>query len=131
MSYQNSSHIFGRPTFKFSIRQLLPGRDLLDWSRNKVLFLALGKVSLLVIALTMGLQFGMSSMVSRLDSSITALEDQRHSLVDENIMLRAKRAIAYSPENIEKLAAERLGLHVRQNGQVARYNRATGEFVYN
>lgn len=131
MNYQNSSNVYSRPAVKFSIRQLLPKRDLLDWSRNKVLFLALGKVSLAVVMVTMAIQFGVTSMISRLDGSIVGLEDTRHSLMDENIILRAQRAVAYSEENIEKLAAEKLDLHAKQDGQVAWFDRTTGVFVYN
>jgi hypothetical protein len=137
MSYHDSSQIYGRPTVygrpaaKFSVRQLLPGRELLDWSRNKVLVLAVGKVLLLVVGLTMVLQFGIASLITRLDGDITTLKDQRHQLVDDNIMLRAQRAIVYSPENIQRMAAEQLGLRQQKEGQVAHYNRATGDFVYN
>ena len=53
---------------------------------------------------------------------MTAVDTQRHELIDKNIGLLAQKAGLYAPERVSRLAADKLSLYAAIPGQIERIN---------
>jgi len=109
-----------RPMMSSPMRQQLRQKAV-GLIGQKVLWIAAGKVLLLFFPLLFLVYFWLSSSAERNAATILAAEEGRSVLTDENIILRAKRARLYSPENLNTMAANQLALYVPGKGQVTRF----------
>ncbi len=71
-----------------------------------------------------------SSAAGRINESIIVADNYHHELMDRNIELRAMKAQLRNPEQLQELVAEKLSLYVHTKGQVGKYNRRKGYFIY-
>ncbi len=71
-----------------------------------------------------------SLLVASTERSVVSLDSERGKLETENITLLAKRAMAWGPDNLEKLVSKKLDLAPAAKGQVAVFDRNRGTFRY-
>ena len=85
---------------------------------DKVLWLSVGKILLVLCPLVLVVNLWLASSFHNLDASVKEVESARHELMDKQIRLRAQKAQLFSPEQIQMIAAERFSLHVPEKDQV-------------
>jgi hypothetical protein len=119
-----------RSIAKIGGRQQVGSRDLFDLSGWLVLWRPVGKILLMIFPVVLVIHMFIASAVTNTDQKITMLDNQRYELMDKNIELLALKAKLWAPENIEKLAGEKLALYADSGDQVGRFNRRNGTFVY-
>lgn len=130
MNYNNSTEAYMRSIAKIGGRQQVGSRDLFDLSGWLVLWRPVGKILLMIFPVVLVIHMFIASAVTSTDQKITTLDNQRFELMDKNIELLALKAKLWAPENIEKLAGEKLALYADSGDQVGRFNRRNGTFVY-
>ena len=89
-----------------------------------------GKILFFVLPIVLAVNMYVSSSVSKINKSIVAVDNMHHELMDRNIELRAMKAQLRNPEQLQKIAAEKLSLYVHTKGQVGKFNRRKGYFIY-
>lgn len=130
MNYNNSTDVYMRSIAKIGTRQPVRSLELFDLSGWLVLWKPVGKILLLLFPLLLMVNLLISSAVSNADSSIAGLDNERHKLMDKNIELLASRARLWAPENIRKLAGEKLALYENSGDQIGHFSRKKGMFIY-
>ncbi len=130
MNYNNSTEAYMRTVAKLGRRQSLRLLDFFDLPGWLQLWKPVGKILLVIFPLVLIINILVGSAVSNVDHSITAVGNHRHELMDKNIELLARKASLYSPDSIEQMAGERLGLYKSTDAQVGVFNRGTGTFIY-
>lgn len=130
MNYNNSTEAYMRSIAKIGGRQQIGSRDLFDLSGWLVLWKPVGRIMLMIFPVVLVIQMFIASAVTNTEQTITMVDNQRHELMDKNIGLLAQKASLWAPENIEKLAGEKLALYADSGDQVGRFNRSNGTFVY-
>lgn len=130
MNYNNSTQAYMRSIAKIGGQHQVGTRDLFDLSGWLVLWRPVGKILLMIFPVVLVIQLFIASAVTNTDQKITMLDNQRYELMDKNIELLALKAKLWAPENIEKLAGEKLALYADSGDQVGRFNRRNGTFVY-
>ncbi len=130
MNYHNSSQTYLQSAVKIGIQQHGRSRELFDLSGWVVLWKPVGKIMLLILPIILGINMFVASSVTDTDRLLTAVDDQRHELMDKNMELLARKARLWSPTNMEQLAGEKLALHSSAKDQVGRYSSRTGSFIY-
>ncbi len=83
-----------------------------------------------LLPLVLAVNLYVVSSVSKINDSIIAADNNYHELMDKNIELRAVKARVRDPEQLQKLAADKLSLFVHSKGQVGKYNPRKGYFIY-
>ncbi|GAB6193203.1 hypothetical protein [Desulfocastanea catecholica] len=129
MNYNNSTEAYMRSIAKIGGRQQIGSRDLFDLSEWLVLWKPVGRIMLMIFPVVLVIHMFLASVVTNTDQTITMVENQRHELMDKNIGLLAQKASLWAPENIEKLAGEKLALYAHSGDQVGWFNRSNGNFV--
>lgn len=119
MNFQNTTQLsYIRPVTNIGVRQHLQPRDVLDLPGGLVLWKAVAKVLLLLLPLVVTVNLFLSSAINDVGSELTAIDNQRHELMDKNIGLLAQRAQLYAPERVGQLAAQKLSLYSAAPGQI-------------
>lgn len=130
MIIHSSSQTYIRPNVKVGVRR----RVRANGRTNLVLDLqglkALGRGLLIVLPVFLAINLFVGSSIDSIEHSISVLETKRQELEDKNIQLLAQKARKYAPDNVEKLAGEKLSLYATGKKQVGRFNRRTGTFSY-
>lgn len=110
------------------IRPMMSSLMRRQWRQNtfgllgpKVFWVAIGKVLLVFCPLLLLVNFWLSSAANRVAGEIQVAEEGRYLLMDENIRLRAERARLFSPEYLDKMAANQLALYVPEKKQITRF----------
>ena len=130
MNYNNSSETYMRSVAKIGSRQNFRPRELFDISGWLVLWKPAGKILLMIFPLVLVINMFVASVITDFDRSIVSVDNQRHELMDKNIEMLARKARLWAPDNIQKLAGDKLALQVNSGDQVGRFNRRTGTFNY-
>ncbi len=131
MNYNNSTEIsYLRSVVKIGIRQHSRPWDLFDLSSWLALWKPVGKVLLIIFPLVLVVNMFLASAVTNIESSIINVDNQRHELMDKKMELLARKASLWSPVNMQRLAGEKLALHVESGDQVGKFDSRTGTFVY-
>ena len=120
MFISQSAQTYIRPVMASPMRQQLR-QKILGLIGPKVLWIAAGKVLLLFCPLLFLANFWLSSSADRIAVALLDAEKGRYVFMDENIKLRAERAHLYSPEYLDKIAANQLALYAPEKGQVSRF----------
>jgi len=84
----------------------------------------------LLFPLVFAINMYVGASIGKVDKSIVMVDNEHHQLMDKNIELRARKALIRGPEQLQRLAAEKLALYVHTKGQVGRYNYRKGYFTY-
>ena len=116
MNVHNPAQSFFRPIVNTRFRQQLRRQKTL--TMDKVLWLSVGKLLLVLCPLVLVANLWLASSFRNLDTSVKEVEGVRHELMDKQIRLRAQRAQLFSPEQIHMIAAEKFSLHVPEKEQV-------------
>ena len=122
MNFHNTSEAYLRPVTNIGIRQHLRVRDARDLPGGVVLWRAVAKVSLVLLAIVLAINLLLASVIGNIDRSLVAVDNQRHELMDKNIELLAHKARLGAPDNVLQLAAEKLALYTASDDQVERFN---------
>ncbi len=131
MNYNNPTEMsYMRSATKIGMRQLFGPRDLVALSSWLVLWRPVGKVLLIILPIVLIINMFLTSAIANIDHSIVNVDNQRHELVDKNMELLARKASLWSPANMQKMAGEKLALHVGSGDQIARFDKRTGIFIY-
>lgn len=129
MNYNNSTEAYMRSIAKIGGRQQIGSRDLFDLSGWLVLWKPVGRIMLMIFPVVLIIHMFIGFAVINMDQAISSIDNQRHELMDKNIELLARKASLWSPENIGKLAGEKLELYADSGDQVGKFNRRNGTFV--
>ena len=116
MNIHNPAQSFFRPMVNTRFRQQLRRQKTL--TVDKVLWLSVGKILLVLCPLVLVVNLWLASSFHNLDASVKEVESARHELMDKQIRLRAQKAQLFSPEQIQMIAAERFSLQVPEKDQV-------------
>lgn len=119
MNFQNTTQLsYIRPVTNIGVRQHLQPRDVLDLPGGLVLWKTVGRVLLLLLPLVVTVNLFLASTIHDVGSEITAIDNQRHELMDRNIGLLVQKAQLYSPERVGQLAAQKLSLYSAAPDQI-------------
>jgi uncharacterized protein (DUF58 family) len=118
MNVHNPAQSFFRPMVNTRFRQQFRRQKTLSWSGNRLLWLSIGKILLVLFPLVLVVNFWLAASFRNLEVSVQAVENARHELMDKQIRLRAQRAQLFSPEQIQLIAAEKFALHIPEKEQV-------------
>ena len=118
MNFHNPAQSFFRPMVNTRFRQQFRKQKSLSWSGNRLLWLSIGKILLVLFPLVLVVNFWLAASFRNLEVSAQAVENARHELMDKQIKLRAQRAQLFSPEQIRLIAAEKFALHIPEKDQV-------------
>jgi hypothetical protein len=118
MNVHNTAQTFFRPMMNTRFRQQFRNQKALSWSGNRMLWLSVGKILLILFPMVLVVNFWLASSFKNLEVSVQAVENARHELMDKQIKLRAQRAHLFSPEQVRLIAAEKYALHVPEKEQV-------------
>lgn len=130
MNYPNSNQSYFRTATKIGARPQIGRKRALLIFGGAIPWLAIGKTVLVVLPVTLVVNILISSAVSNLDQSISVLQSRQQQIEDRNIDLLAQKARVWAPDNIEKLAGEKLSLYSPSEGQVGKFDRNTYTFKY-
>lgn len=109
---------YGRPMVNTRFRHQLRRQRVFTWSSDKVLFVMVGKILLVLLPLVLAINLGLGLWSSHLSATIRNIDNTHQVLMDKQIKLRAQRAQLYSPEQVQLLAAEKFSLHVPGKDQI-------------
>jgi hypothetical protein len=118
MNYQNSMQYIAQPALDLKFRQTLRRRKALDLPGGNQLWLSSSKAALVVLAIMFCLNLWLGFAVTKSNTSIQAIEANRHQLKNEEIILLAERAILMSEKQVRKQAGAKLALYVPGKEQV-------------
>ena len=118
MNYQNSMQYIAQPALDLKFRQTLRRRKALDLPGGNQLWLSSSKAALVVLAIMFCLNLWLGFAVTKANTSIQAIEANRHQLKNEEIILLAERAILMSEKQVRKQAGAKLALYVPGKEQV-------------
>ncbi len=104
--------------------------EAIRFSVNPLIIKKLMRVVLFVVPAALICNLICSVMIHGLESDIEMLNRQRAALETTNVTLLAKRAMAFGPDNMEKLAKEKLNLVRAEKGQVGVFDYRYGFFRY-
>ncbi len=85
------------------------------------------KVLLFLLVPVVATNIFIGALIRNADRSISVAENKKYELRLENFRLEADREYLRSPEQIERMAGEKLSLY-KPKGQVIRYNSRRGTF---
>lgn len=125
MNYHNTTEAYLPPVINIGIRQHLQGRDarnLRNVLGGLVLWRAVGKVALVLLPLVMAINLLLASAIDDIGLSFSAVDNQRHELMDKNIELLARKARLGAPDNILQVAGDKLALYSASGDQIERLN---------
>ncbi len=88
------------------------------------------RIGLVMVCAALVCNLVCSLLVASTERSVASLTEQQSKLETENITLLAKRAMAWGPDNLEKLVSKKLDLAPAAKGQVAVFDRKRGLFRY-
>lgn len=128
MIFHDSAQSYARPVSKIGVRQHLARGSAWELPGGAILWKAIGKVALVVCVATISVNMLFGAYKGHLATVATAVEGQRHELMDRNITLRAARAGMLTPQSVELVAGKALSLYAPQEGQRYIYNRVRGRF---
>jgi hypothetical protein len=111
-----------RPVTNLGVRQQLQSRGVLDLPGGLVLWKAVARIMLLMLPFVLAANMFFASMINDIERSLTAVDNQRHELMDKNIGLLAQRAGLYAPDRVSRMAADKLSLYAASPGQIERIN---------
>jgi hypothetical protein len=118
MNFHNPAQLYSRPMVNTRFRQQLRRQRVYTWSADKVLFLAVGKILLVLLPVVLAINLLFATWSSHLAASTEKVDNVHLVLMDKQIKLRAQRAQLYSPEQVQLLAAEKFSLHVPGKEQI-------------
>jgi len=118
MNFHNPAQYYSRPMVNTRFRQQLRRQRVFTWSADKVLFVSIGKVLLVLLPLVLALNLLFAVWSNHLAASVVKVDDVHQVLMDKQIKLRAEKAQLYSPEQVQLLAAEKFSLHVPGKEQI-------------
>ena len=123
MFFQSTAHSYVCPMLDTRRRQPLFVMEKLKSLLGEKLFLqAVAKLLLIVLFVVLVAQLWMGIVMDNIDESIRLAGQECHLLYDENIALRTEKAYLHSPQNIEKMAAEKLAMFVADDKQIRHIN---------
>jgi len=128
MIIHNSTESYTRPTVNIGVRQQLARRNAWDLPGGALLWKGIGRVAVGVCVVTVTVNLLLGAYSSHLTSKAAVLEEQRHQLMDTNIILRATRAGMLTRQAVEAAAGKALSLYAPEEGQRFKYNRSKGRF---
>lgn len=88
------------------------------------------RVALFVVPITLVCNLVCSSLISGTEQEIAMIAEKKAALETTNITLLAKRAMTWGPDNMERLAKEKLDLAPAKKGQIGVFDRRIGIFRY-
>lgn len=89
-----------------------------------------GKAALLMLPLVLAVNLCIASAITSIDHEISAMDNQRHELMDKNIEMLARKARLWAPENVREMAAGKLSLYGGAEKQIGKFSRRKGTFIY-
>ena len=132
MNINNTSQPYIRSVAQVSAGQHASGLRIRTGKipRDSAFWLPVGKTLLLLLPLVLAVNLYVVSSIDNISESIIAVDNRHHELMDQNIELRAMKAHVRAPEQLQRLAGEKLSLYVHKKGQVGKYNPRKGYFIY-
>ncbi len=130
MNFNNSFQPSVSPAAQVTVGQRSQGLRIGKLPSGITLWRPVGKTLFFLLPLVLAVNLYVVSSVSKINDSIIAADNNYHELMDKNIELRAMKARVRDPEQLHKLAADKLSLFVHSKGQVGKYNPRKGYFIY-
>jgi hypothetical protein len=127
MNIQNPVQPYMRPAVQNSSRRY-PRPRRSGVVVDTVVWKPVVKVLLLLLVPVFAVNVYLGSAIRNTESSIAVIENKKYELRLENFELQAAEENLKSPQQIERMAGEKLSLF-RPKGQVARYNYRKGCFL--
>ena len=123
MNFHTTQQIsYLRPVSNLGVRQQLQPRSIFDLPGGLALWKASAKMLVCILPLLVVVNMFLASIINETGRSMTAVDTQRHELIDKNIGLLAQKAGLYAPERVSRLAADKLSLYTAIPGQIERIN---------
>ncbi|OEU47481.1 MAG: hypothetical protein BA862_01530 [Desulfobulbaceae bacterium S3730MH12] len=130
MNFNNSFQPSVSSAAQVTVGQRSQGLRIGKLPSGIILWRPVGKTLFFLLPLVLAVNLYVVSSVSKINDSIIAADNNYHELMDKNIELRAVKARVRDPEQLQKLAADKLSLFVHSKGQVGKYNPRKGYFIY-
>jgi hypothetical protein len=130
MMYQGPAQAYFRSAVQIGISQHLSRRGIFELPGGHPLWIALGKVLLLILSIVLVLHLSLSSFIGSTEQSVRTADDALYNLTIANSLLKSQKSKLFTPEQVRAIAGDSLALYTPQKGQVRVYNRTTGQFKY-
>ncbi|MFW2365734.1 MAG: hypothetical protein ACN4GW_04915 [Desulforhopalus sp.] len=130
MNFINTTQAYVRPAAKTTLLQQLCNLGTFDLPGGPALWKMAGKAALLMLPLVLAVNLFIASSITSIDHKLTAMDNQRHELMDKNIEMLARKARLWAPENVREMAADKLSLYTGSEKQVGKFSRRKGTFIY-
>ncbi|MBW1634833.1 MAG: hypothetical protein JRJ68_01035 [Deltaproteobacteria bacterium] len=132
MNAGNSSQPYITSVAQMGVGRRVPGLRFKvgKLPRDTAFWRPVGKTLLLLLPLALAVNLYVVSATNQINESIIGVDNRHHELMDQNIELRAMRAYVRAPEQLQRLAGEKLSLYAHKKGQVGKYNSRKGYFTY-
>lgn len=130
MNFINTTQSYVRPAVKMGIWQQLRTLNSFEMPGDRALWRIAGKAALLMLPFVLAINLFISSAITNIESNIAEADNLRHSLMDKNIEMLAKKARIWAPDHVRELAADKLSLYAGSKKQVGTFSRRKGTFVY-
>ena len=128
MIAHNSAQTYTQPVADYGVRQNIARHSQVEAASDTRMYKAAGKIALAVFAVTIAVNGLFGLYKGHLETASAVVDQQRHELMDQNIMLRAQRAMMLTPAAVEVAAGKSLSLYQPGEGQRYVYNRRKGRF---
>lgn len=121
MNYQSPIQYVAQPTSSLDFRQHLKRRKVFEFPGGVALWLAVSKVTAVILVVAFGLQMWLGSRISSSAQIVQELEATRHGLKNTQIIFLAERASLMSTKHVQEVAGAKLALFVPEEGQVYKF----------
>jgi hypothetical protein len=118
MIYHTPAQPYFRARANSPFLQELDRQKVFSLSVDRKLWLALGKMLLVLCPICLAVNLWLGSCCTLLERSTQAVDNSRHQLMERQISLSAERSYLLSPERVQFIAAKKLSLYVPEKGQV-------------
>jgi hypothetical protein len=130
MNFHNSSQSYLRSINQAGVEPQSLIQRLATFPINLSFWKPVGKMLFFILPVVLAVNMYVSSAAGGINQSIIEADNYHHELMDRNIELRAMKAKLRNPGQLQELVAEKLSLYVHAKGQVGKYNRRKGYFIY-
>ena len=116
-----SAHTMTSPGNSFRRRFGARRKSSLSIPGGKIFWLGTAKIMGIASVFLFVASFFLDGSLARVNEEISMIEGAHSELLNTNVLLRAKKAMLFSPQTVGTLAEEQLAIHIPTSGQYKKF----------
>ncbi len=116
-----SAHTMTSPGNSFRRRSVARRKFGLSIPGGKVLWLGIAKIMGIASVFLFVASFLLNGSLARVTEEINVIAGTHSELLNTNVLLRAEKAMLFSPQTVGTLAEEQLAIHIPASGQYKKF----------